>query len=664
MTQVVLDFETTSAVNLEVAGSYRYWEDATTEILTLRWVTDGGRRGGWKPGEPGDDLRSLAGDPVVRFVAHNAAFEMNGWRQQMAPVYRFPDVVDSRWEDTMAVCAHRALPLALDRATKVLGLPAEKDLAGRRLTLSLSKPNKKGIYLARTPDVMEKVDAYCDGDVAAEASLDARLGKLTRGERSVWLLDQAINRRGVRLDMPFVRAAQQVVERASVPLVAEFQELTGTEPSKVKKVMEWVQGRGVNLPNLQKATILAALNAEDSEDDEAPEAVGIEEIADPVARRALEIRSIIGSASIKKLYAMSRCVGGDGRARGLLQYHGAGTGRWAGRLIQPQNFPRGVVKLDAGTKNERAPDPEFVVQSILTADPDYVAAVLGDPIEVVLSSLRHALIPAQNHAFAVGDFAGIEARIVLAMAGQHDKTALLASGVDAYCDMAASIYGWAVTKANVAERTVGKCAVLGCGFGLGWKSFKRKFAPNLPDEDCQKAVETYRKVWAPCVPKLWYGLEDAAAKAVWDGGRREAYGVVYERVDGFLRARLPSGRPIWYHNPQPAMDETPWGEEKPGWTYQAQKNGRWITVNAYGGLLTENVVQALARDLLVAAMAQCEQNGMPVVLTVHDEIIAEPEKALATKELLAQLMTASPRWTAELKVPIQIDAWVGNRYRK
>ena len=492
----------------------------------------------------------------------------------------------------------------------------------------------------------------------------------------MWLLDQTINARGVRLDVPYVKQSQKIVDLASGPMMAEFHALTGIDKiGQVAQIKGWVTSRGAPLPNLQKATIAAVLGHEEIiDDDDAEDDLFTQEVEPwlknlelpPDVRRALEIRSVIGSASVKKLRAMLLCVCLDHRARGLLQYHAAGPGRWGGRLIQPQNFPRGLIRLEQGTKIEHAPDPQMMVQAIMTGDPEYVRAVLGDPIEVVLSGLRHALVAGSGHLFAVGDFAGIEARVVLALSGQLDKVALMASGADVYCDVASRIYGREITKANNPERTIGKNTVLGCGFQMGWRKFHARYAPGLSDEFCQEVIRTYRKDWAPAVPKLWYGLEAAAVKAVWEGGQHEAFGVTYWLQDGWLVCRRPSGARMWYRNPCPTLPTKPWApeEKQRAWTYQAKKSGQWRTIQAYGGLLTENVVQGLARDLLVSAMFRCEANGMPIVLTVHDEIVAEPEAALADAKALGQLMAERPKWAEALQIPVVADCWVDDRYRK
>lgn len=307
-----------------------------------------------------------------------------------------------------------------------------------------------------------------------------------------------------------------------------------------------------------------------------------------------------------------------------------------------------------------------IVSAIMTGDHEYVEAVIGDPIDTVVSGLRHALLAAEGSTFLSGDFSGIEARIVLALAGQHDKTALMASGVDVYCDMATSIYGHTVTKANVEERQTGKNSVLGLGFQMGATKFHDRYCKNQSLSFAERVVKTYRKGWAPLVPYVWYGLEEAAASAVWSGGPCQAYGVEYqlERDGEWLTARLPSGRKLWYFHPEPTKTSAPWDrtEIKHAWTYYTKKNGVWRKVHAFGGLLTENVVQALARDLLVDSMFKCEAEGLPIVLTVHDEIVVETPGH--DTKILRDIMVDTPQWAKDLKVPIQVDCWQGDRYRK
>ena len=670
MREIVLDFETVSACDLRLCGAWRYAEDPTTSILCLSYSIDGGDPTLWVPNSPDPILKALVDSPEAIFIAHNASFEKAIWRKIMVPDYGWPDIPNSRWDDTLACCAMKVLPQDLDQALIVLGLPHEKDREGSKLTRSLSKPETRkkskryGMFPELTPAILRRVYDYNIQDIRGTVDLRSRLGPLPSTERAVWLLDQRINERGVCLDLPFVQKAREIVDRGSAPLAVEFKHLTGgLGIGQAVAIVGWVRSQGVAIPNLQKETLARLLGeTEDGEDVDDDPGELTQALPDAV-RRALSIRQLIGSASVKKLARMEACVSFDGRARGLLQYHGAGPGRWAGRLLQPQNFPRGTTQLDSS-----APNPQLVVDAILTGDPDYVASCIGPPVETVVSALRYSLVSSPGRVFMSGDFSTIEARVVLSLAGQHDRTAIMAAGKDIYIDMANSIYKRTdlTKKNNPQERQTGKNSVLGLGFQMGAPKFKLRYAKDQPLEFAQNVVNTYRKEWAPLVPKVWSGLEYAALRTVYDKTPHEAYGVEYRLEDGWLSARLPSGRKLWYYDPLPTTKAMPWDETdvRLAWTYKAKKMGQWRTIDAFGGLLTENVVQALARDLMVAAMFKCEKNGLPIVLTVHDEIVAEPEEKYADELALKQIMCDSPDWARQLQIPIGVETWMGNRYRK
>lgn len=673
MIELVLDFETASRCDLKKAGAWRYSEDLSTEVLCLAFSTN--------PKEipfvwvPGDDacgfvLRDLAENPEVIFIAHNAGFEKAIWRNIMVPQYGFPDIPDERWHDTMAVCAMKQVPQQLDRVLRVTGLPVEKDMEGSRLTKSLSKPVKKTGLYDRSPGTLARVYQYCQTDIQTEWALHQFIGWHQKGERAVWLLDQKINERGVKLDMEFVTAAQKIVREASKPLAAEFREITGgLEFTQRDKIMSWLHRENVHLDNLQKGTLDELLEGEEDAADEDAGDVGSDtnqlEPLPPHVHRALHIRRLIGSASVKKLGAMQACVGADGRARGLLQYHGAGPGRWAGRLLQPQNFPRGSIEV-----GEKPPKIDWMVDAIKSGDWEFVEATLGPAVEVVVSSLRHAICAEEGYQLVAGDFAQVEARVLLALAGQHDKTDLLARGEDPYCDMASTIYRRPITKADKPERQIGKNSVLGLGFQMGAAKFMDRYGQGQELDFFQEVVRAYREDWAPKVPKVWYGLEEAALRAVWDKTTAEAYGVTYKHEGPWLTARLPSGRKLYYFDPQPVKKHMPWStSEAPdiraAWTYKALKMGRWTSVDAYGGLLTENVVQGSARDLLVHAMFKAEAEGYPLVLTVHDELVAEPLLSRPDADVaIRQIMEDIPEWAREMCAPIAAETWAGERYRK
>ena len=668
LTYVVVDFETFSALDVTEVGAWRYAEDPTTEVLALGYARQGDVRCLWHPGDSIDGICALAADPDVIWVAFNCQFEKAIWRNLMIPL-GLPDIPNQRWHDIQAVAAMKVLPQNLEDLARILQLKNQKDMAGNKIMRSLSTAKKDGSY-DRTALTLKANDDYCLQDVAAETEAHERIGWLPRGERRVWLLNQRVNERGLRLDLDYIAACKAVVARAGPPLLAEFAGLTsGLTPTQTAKFKSWLEARDVRLPDLRKETVKEVLGTSVDGDDDGNLSDytllgddGLSGRLFPDTRRALHIRQLVGSSSIKKLDKMEACVCSDGIVRGTMQYHGTGPGRSAGRLLQPHNFPKPTLKAD----NEII-DPEYVVSALMSGDPDYVADLIGPPIETVAGGLRHALISREGCAYVSGDYSGIQARLVLSLAGQHDKTKLMASGAEVYCDMASKIFKRPIDKhRDPWERGIGKNSVLGLGFQMGAKTFRIKYAKDQPLEFCQGVVNAYRKEWAPLVPPLWYALQDAATRTVWTGTPHEAYGVLYQLEDIWLSARLPSDRKMWYAFPRKRTKPAPWDENRmlDCFSYRATKQGQWIEIDAFGGQLTENVIMGMERDLMTEAMIKCEQNGLPVVLEVHDEIIVEPKASEASEIALKQIMLDIPPWAKQIQVPIGIDTWSGSRYRK
>lgn len=704
MRRLTIDFETANTdldVDLPEVGSWVYAQHPSTEILCLNWKIEG-KSGGWIPGFYDErhlaELRALAADPDVMFEAHKADFEQAIWANKMVPEWGMPPVPIERWDDTMARCYYRGLPGALAVASAVVGPAEEKDKEGRAITLGLSKPISRKWWNERKPAEVQqaqwnkqfpkgsfdrtwptkmRVASYCAQDVETEVALGDYVGPLSPYERAVWEVDQRMNQRGLKIDLDYVDNAIGIVQAASVPLRDEFFRRTGgLEPTQVKSLTAWCNREGFAIDSLAKDVLkshgIVGLSVDQEEDeDEFVRMPDVSEIPHNV-RRVLEIRAVLGSASIQKLYRMRQCVGSDGRVRYTVQYHGAGTGRWAGRLFQPQNFPRG--KIEGGH------DPEALIWAINSRDWKLVEACYGDPIAAVASGLRHAIIASDGHLFNTGDYAGIEARIVLALASQYDKLELMASGFDVYLDMAEDIYRrpkgeWAVTDkellkkikaAHTPERTIGKNTILGCGFQMGWKTFKNRYCQDQPDQFAKDCINAYRHSWAPNVPRLWEALEEAALRAVWDKAAYQTYGITYKHEGKWLACYLPDGQIMYYFNPQPCRRPMPWdaNDIRDGWTYQAMKQGRWTTLQAYGGLLTENAVQKLARGLLCESMHRIEANGLPLVLTVHDENMSEVPEARSDAKLYEQIMGEPTALSRSIKLPITVEGWAGPCYKK
>lgn len=297
-------------------------------------------------------------------------------------------------------------------------------------------------------------------------------------------------------------------------------------------------------------------------------------------------------------------------------------------------------------------------------DEGYLRATYGEPLDAITAGLRHALVADEDRTFLVADYAQIEARFVLALAGQYDALETFVSG-DPYCAMAGEIFGHKVTKKeHPEERQTGKNTILGAGFGMGKDTFFARYCHDRDLAFAERCIKAYREKMAPRVVDLWYGLEEAACRTVWDGTPHEYNGIRYALQGPWLTARLPSGRRLWYFEPQKARRPMPWDKNdvRSSWTHMTFKAGKWFRRDAYGGLLTENVVQGMARDQLVHGIKTCEKEGVPVVLTVHDEAIAEDVEAKF--KLFEDCMKSTPPWVQEYKIPVAIEGMMTRRYKK
>lgn len=633
--EIIIDFETRSRRDLRKVGAWRYAEDPTTEVLCLAYVVGDGEPGLWVPGMP--EPAWLRG--AVALVAHNAMFEQAIWEKIMAPRYGWPPMPPECWRDTMASCGYKAAPLKLEKAVGVLGLEHQKDMAGNRLLNQITKPGKAGKF-DEDFGKYERVYDYCAQDVRAERGLWQRLGPLPADEQRLWELDQKINRRGVRLDLPAIHAAKAVVAQVEDKLLGEFEGLCpGLRPSQRDKFMEWLGAEGLHMVDLQAETVDAVLREK-----------GLPE----KPRRALEIRSILSLASVKKLDAMLSCVCSDGRARGLLQYHGATTGRWAGRLFQPQNFPRGKYHADPGS----------IIGAVMQRDADLLNMIYGDAMQAVSDALRPLMTAGEAREFACVDFSAIEAVVLACLAGETWKIEAFRRKVDIYCETASGMFGRKVTKETDPEgRQVGKICELAFGYqgGVGaWRNFD-------PSDRTDEEIDGYKTAWRekhPSITAFWRGVEDAAVGCALTGKPRSYRGIEFAMQGGYLTCRLPSGRLLWYNDPKIVWKPVPWDddEERPALQYKAWRYGAWRTIDAYGGMLTENIVQAVARDILVQAMWACEREDYPMVLTVHDENLTEPRAGFANMKTLIEIVTTPPAWAKDW--PINAAGWIGQRYRK
>lgn len=679
MIEVVQDFETRSRVDIRKAGAWKYAGDPSTEVICLcyhivevlqtasgRMTRATGPVKTWDPeidpAMPADLRRAYEAGAI--FISH-AAFEQAVYARIMGPRYGWPVPPISQWHDIQAACAYRALPLKLEKAGAVLKLQNQKDMDGNRVLGQVSKPsNRKKTKGQFDNDLgkLQRVVDYCVRDVLAEEELHGRAGYLPPPERRLWELDQLMQQRGVRFDLPFVRASLEVVRKVEDKLTRRLREVThGTVEThnQVDRFIDWLSLNGCDLPDMQADTVRAALDRTD---------------LTPATREALEIRQTLAKAGTKKLTAILNCADADGRARYLTMYHGATTGRWAGRLMQPQNFQRPEEEFEKLDIEQLVSDIHFAAR---TADVEFLEMLYhGDAMQVVANAMRGTIIAADGHDLGAGDFNQIEARVLVCLAGETWKIEKFRDPkFDPYCEFAGFIYGHPVNKKeHPVKRTNGKIGELAFGYqgGVGaWRGFEEYKVVKKYGRRTDEEVDGFKNKWRdmhPRVKALWYGLENASVGAVATGRPHEYAGIEYALADGptgrALTCRLPSGRLLWYNNPGTVEVPVPWDDDETRLqlTYEAFRYGRWRTIYGYGGLMTENVVQAASRDLMVPAMLKLEAAGYPCILTVHDEVVTEPREGHGDAKVFEQIMADNPEWARGW--PIKAEAWIGKRYHK
>lgn len=685
----VIDYETFSECDLKDCGAVVYAQHPSTEILCMSWRLPhmtGAKI--WVPGRepfPQEILDHIAAGGVIE--AHNAGFERAIWKYVLMPWKNLPDPKQDipwpgRWKDTMATCAYRALPLDLEDVGNVLNLTTKKDRRGKDLIRILCKPQKptkkRPERRRRDPELLEELYAYCIRDTDTEWELGERIGDLPFDEYRIWVLDQKINNRGVYVDTDAIHAALNIVEIVENRLEKRLAQLTCdrvTGGSEVAAIKDWLMDRGYGVSDLTADTVERMLD-----DKNRPH-----KLPDDV-REVLKIRQTLSKASTKKLFKYLYTITANGRIQYLLQYHGASTGRWAGRGVQPQNFPRGeefILAFATGEADEEGMN--LLIEHIKRADPDILILIYGDAMEAIASSLRGMIVAEPGNRLYVSDFSAIEARVTAWLFGEEWKLdAFIAvdegkgykGSADMYLAAGSMVFGYPclTKKSHPKERQVGKMCELAFGYQGGVGAW-RKFDPRQPGDEGyveDEQVNEYKQGWRdahPCIVAGWWGLENAAIQAVLTGKPQYYAKVTYETVTdaaGFwLTCILPNGRRLWYYKPEVEEWEDQYGRKRQTLSYEGKDNkrgGSWGRIETYGGSLTENVVQAISRDLMVEAMIRVEAVGYTIILTVHDEIIAEVPLDFGSAEEFDRLMTVVPIWAEGC--PIHASGWTGIRYHK
>jgi DNA polymerase len=633
-----LDLETRSPVDLKRHGVYTYAAHQDTGIWLAAFAFGTDEPALWVEGEPVPERVAdyLRGGGLV--AAYNAAFERNLW-PILVRRHGWPDVPLAQWRCTMAQCAAFGLSASLDAAAEAFGLEVRKDKEGAALMRKMCAPlgyvDGRPVWFGGKENI-RRLGEYCQQDVRVEAALSHRIPRVIDSEVEVYHLDQRINDRGVLVDRRLAEQAVKMAGAAAKLLDEEIAGATGgtvTAVTQVQSLRKWIATQGVQVESLAKRAVTEVL----ADDSLAPE-----------VRRAVQARQEGGKSSVAKFQALLNFAGTDGRVRGMLLYHGAATGRWAGRGPQPQNFPRPDVK-----------DAEQYIPLVQAGDFERLAMLRPIP-SLLASLLRACLMAAPGRRLMAADYSAIEARVLAWLAGQSDLLADFRAGVDPYKRMATHIYGRELADVSGSQRQAGKVAILGLGYGMGHAKFVDYAAGLgvfLEPEECGRIVRTYRARNSR-ITAFWWDLEGGARQALTERSAVRVGRAMFEPRGDKLRMVIPSGRSIWYHNVA-LTGSFPKSIEADVWS---SKTKSWQRRCLFGGLLTENLVQAVARDLMADAMLRLDANGYPVVLTVHDEVVSEVPLGKGSVPEFVGLMTELPDWA--LGCPVTAEAWEGARYRK
>lgn len=704
MAKLHRDYETRSYADLKKVGLHAYMAHPTTSVWCGSYAVDDGTVKLWLPGQPVPDEYIDAFVNEYEVWAHNDQFDATVEAAILEPRYSFPRFDLKQHRCSMVGAYAMALPGALEDLAPALGIDARKDAAGKRLMLQLSKPRKvvfaagfsdigydavrtqemdadgwehyataTGRLIAKvqwwnSADKLARLHAYALQDTEVERAAGARLRPLKESELALWHLDQKVNDRGVFVDVALCNAAKKIVAATAVKLDDEMRAVTGGEVgacSNVGQLIAFARERGVDTDSIAK-DILEELLAKDD--------------LDPTVRRALELRREAAKASVAKIDALLKGKSPDGRARGLLQFLAASTGRWAGRRFQPQNLKRPILD-----------DIDSAIDAVMEGDADLIEMIYGAPLSVVGDCLRGMIAAAPGRKIVAADYANIEGRVLAWLAGERWKLDAFraydaGTGPDLYKVTAGLILGKRPEDVTKAERQgQGKVPELACGFQGSVGAFQSMaviYGFHVPDDEALGIVKTWRGRH-PRTRQFWYDIENAAIAAVQEPGTTTSVGMLrFKKAGSFLFMRLPSGRFLTYPYPEIRPKLMPWKTDDGGevWkdaltyfsTIDVSKRfkivedplntSKWARIATYGGMLAENATQAVARDVLADAMPRVEAGGYPVILTVHDEIVTEPEAGFGSAEGLVEIMTTLPAWADGC--PIQAEGFEAERYRK
>ena len=678
MKQARVDFETFSDIDLKKAGLYKYVQSPNFEILLIAWAIDD------EPvqiidlaqGEdPAPFLRVIYDEEVI-LNSYNAAFEhaaLNMWLRRSGR----PEIPLSRWRCTMAHGLYCGYTAGLGATGEAMGLPQDKRKLGigAALIRKFCVPQKDGkrIRAADEPEKWELFKTYCRQDVATEREIGRRLSRWPMPEREqrLWEITTEANIAGVGVDVELVNSAIAIGEKEQEAMIAEAREISGLQnPKSVQQLMKWLneelEAEGESeITDLRKATVAELLKT------------GVES---PQAARMLELRQLMSKTSTKKYDALKAAVCEDYRVRGMMFYYGANrTGRWAGRIVQPQNLPQNhLAALDLAR------------ESVKNLDIELLKLCWGSVPDTLSQLIRTAFVPAEGKIYAVADYSAIEARVVAWLAGEDWVLDAFRAGKDIYCETASQMFGVPVEKhgQNAHLRQRGKVATLALGYGGGEGALTAMGAlkMGIPEEDLPDIKMRWRQA-NPAICRLWRKCEDAALETVRTGKKTAVrvgetlppqavplpshegrltdiiFAMERDRETGqdFLTIELPTKRKLFYAHPCIEPAEKHPDRESLHYYSVDQTSKKWSKTDTWGGKLVENITQAIARDCLAETLIRLREKGLIAVFHVHDEVIVEVDREEQLDEVLG-VMAEPLDWAPGL--PLKGAGFVAEYYQK
>lgn len=630
-----IDIETFSSVELKKSGLYKYVQSPDFEIILFAYAYDD---------EPVRVIDCLQGEviplsvlndlqnPAVIKMAHNAAFEFYA-------LSKFYKTFLDQWRCTMVQALYCGFPGSLAGVGEAMGFQEDKKKMGIGKTLikyfcipcAATKANggRTRNYPRHNMQKWELFKSYNYQDVVTEREIYHELCQypVPEEEWKNWQLDQMINIGGTAIDMELVEGALAISDQIRDELSGKAKDLTGLEnPNSVAQLKKWVEDNsGLEIDSFNKATVAEILSGDPAE--------GIREV--------LKIRRELGKTSVKKYEAMKTCVCEDGRVRGLLQFYGANrTGRFAGRLVQIQNLPKNFLgTLDIAR--------EFVKHRQIEA----VRMIYGNIPDTLSQLIRTAFVPGEGCHFCVADFSAIEARVLAWMAGEQWRLDVFRTHGKIYEASASAMFGVPIEtiakgQENYKLRAKGKVAELALGYGGGAHALVAMGALNmgLTEEELPDIVKRWRAS-SRRIYDFWYAVERAAQEAIEYGVITTLpCGITISRDQNFMFIKLPSGRSLFYRDPQLAPGN--YGNKEILFMGLNQTNKKWGRINTWGGKLVENIIQAASRDILCNAMKNLTRAGYKINFHIHDEVILEVPDDDKSKNLddAIRRMCALPEW--------------------